>query len=174
MGLSSHIFFSFYLLLLTGHTNGQGYSRDFMQICAGVPFNMSLEVLIVLHWSRRLLGNKRHKVVSQNCLLLMRVLVHLMTPESHILDIISACISGGEEGQRVEKGNGARSNLGSRNRRRYFLLFKHSCKFISGLLINREAQTHQSCRGASTRSHAKMVNYPNTHSDCALSPLWGV
>lgn len=74
----------------------------------------------------------------------------------------------------VEKGTGARSNLESRNTGRYFLLFKHSCKFISGLLINRETQTQQSCRGAPTRPHAKMVNHPNTHSDCALSPLWGV
>lgn len=71
-----------------------------MQICAGVPFNISLEVLIVLHWSRRLLGNKHHKVVSQKCLLLMRVLVHLTKHESHISDIISVCITGGEEGQR--------------------------------------------------------------------------
>lgn len=71
-----------------------------MQICAGVPFNILLEVLIVLHWSHRLLGNKHHKVVSQNRLLLMRVLVHLMKHESHVLDITSACITGGEEGQR--------------------------------------------------------------------------
>lgn len=30
----------------------------------------------------------------------MRVLVHLMNHESYILDIISACITGGEKGQR--------------------------------------------------------------------------
>lgn len=67
---------------------------------AGVPFNISLEVLIVLHWSHRLLGNKQHKVVAQNCLLFMSVLVLLMKQESRISDIISACITAGEGGQR--------------------------------------------------------------------------
>lgn len=57
------LFFFSPLLLLTGHTNGRGYSGDFMQIRAGEPLNTWLQVLIALRWSHRLLRNERRKVV---------------------------------------------------------------------------------------------------------------
>lgn len=82
-----------FLFFLPSFDRSHKWTRILMQICAGVPFNIWLQVLIVLRWPRPLPGNKQRDAVSQNFPLLTGVLVRWMKRESHILDTLSACRS---------------------------------------------------------------------------------
>lgn len=55
----------FFLQVTQTDRNTLGDFRRYVQALNIVPLNKLLEVLIVLHWSYRHLGNKHHKVVSQ-------------------------------------------------------------------------------------------------------------
>lgn len=164
--------FSFYLLILQvtqPDRNTPGDFRRHVRALNIVPSNKLPEVLIVLHWPHWHFRNKRHKELWDAALEIVCPFKETRVPHFR-RQLCAARFAGREQGQFaaitrrqiISKNWHERLavwwDMKSSHRRRHFLLFQHSCKFICSSLISSQLETLQSCRGGSATSHANTLN----------------